>query len=124
MLAQRAILGGVNDDAFHQHLSGGVTDRNRDACLMHVHANILSVIHWVLLSVGHEPTPQAYLKGTPFFYNALTEQRHLLAKWGHTGRTGALGPCRDRPLTWPDPLAEQLLQGESLSLSTVRCPFG
>src|ERR1017187_5290260 len=72
MLAQRAILGGVNDDAFHQHLSGGVTDRNRDACLMHVYANILSVIHWVLLSVGHEPPPQAYLKGAPFFYNALT----------------------------------------------------
>ena len=33
------------DDAFHQHVSGGVTDRNRDACLMHVHANILSVVH-------------------------------------------------------------------------------
>jgi hypothetical protein len=28
--------------------------------LVHVHANILSVIHVGLLSVGPEPTPQAY----------------------------------------------------------------
>src|ERR1700686_4706750 len=55
------------EDAFHQHLSGAVTDRNRDACLMHVHANILSVVHWVLLSVGPEPTPQAYFERGALF---------------------------------------------------------
>jgi hypothetical protein len=27
---------------------------------------------WVLLSVGHEPTPQAYFEGGALFYNALT----------------------------------------------------
>jgi hypothetical protein len=39
----------------------------------------------VLISVGREPTPQAYLKGAPFFYNALTTAATLLAQ---------KGPCR------------------------------
>src|SRR5258708_6353459 len=42
---------------------------------MHVHANILSVVHWVLLSVGRQPTPQAYFERGALFYNALTQGR-------------------------------------------------
>jgi hypothetical protein len=38
---------------------------------------------WVLLSVGREPTPQAYSERGALFYNALTDQPHLLAPTGH-----------------------------------------
>ena len=42
---------------------------------------------WVLLSGGPEPTPQAYFERGALFYNAFTQQQHLLAKMGHsTGR--------------------------------------
>src|SRR5580704_1303997 len=39
---------------------------------------------WVLLSVGREPTPQAYFERGALFYNALTRLRVNEA----TGRTG------------------------------------
>src|ERR1022692_3887859 len=32
---------------------------------------------WVLLSVGHEPTPQAYFERGALFYNALTAGGHF-----------------------------------------------
>ena len=67
----------------------GVTDRNRDACLMHVYTNILFVIPLVLLSVGSEPTPTAYAERGALFYNALTPTLQLLLKRICCKRAGA-----------------------------------
>jgi hypothetical protein len=35
---------------------------------------------WVLLSVGHEPTPQAYFERGALFYNALTPDFNVNAQ--------------------------------------------
>ena len=67
------------NDTFHEQLSRGVTDRNRDACLVNVHANILFTVHWVPLSVGPEPTPQIYSERGALFYNALTAEQLVAA---------------------------------------------
>src|SRR6202795_2964844 len=45
---------------------------------------------WVLLSVGPEPTPQAYFERGALFYNALTAGANRFAKWPILRESGSL----------------------------------
>jgi hypothetical protein len=45
-------------DGLQDQLAGGIHDRNRDRCLMNIHANILCLVHNGALSVGADARDQ------------------------------------------------------------------
>src|SRR6202021_2953662 len=62
------------DHTFHHELPGIIPDRNRNAFLVHVHADIFSASHKrVFLSGGFEASTQTLLhKGRPFILRRIT----------------------------------------------------
>src|SRR6266851_1759437 len=65
------------DHTFHHELPGIIPDRNRNAFLVHVHADIFSASHKrVFLSGGFEASTQTLLhKGRPFILRRVTGVR-------------------------------------------------
>jgi hypothetical protein len=111
------------NDAFHQHLSGGVTDRIRDARLMHVHANILSVVHSDAPFRRFRADASAYFEKGAFFYNALTPRLPEPLEMANTGEE-RLSPsgATDGP-TPPEGRADTG-RGNFLTLSVEGRTFG
>src|SRR5258708_33332881 len=70
------------DHTFHHQLPGIIPDRNRNAFLVHIHADIFSASHKrVFLSGGFEASTQTLLhKGRPFILRRLLGSDPLLTK--------------------------------------------